>query len=64
MKGLSITNTHVKYESSTTHQSKVTTNDKVFEKQVKLQGQRSRSWYQKKGLPIRSTHVKYESPSI
>jgi hypothetical protein len=32
MKDLTIRNTHVKYESLTTHQSKVTTNDKVFKK--------------------------------
>jgi hypothetical protein len=41
MKGLARRNTHVKYESSTTHQSKVMTKVKVFEKKVKLQGQRS-----------------------
>jgi hypothetical protein len=32
---------HVKYESPTTYQSKVMTKVKVFEKKVKLQGQRS-----------------------
>jgi hypothetical protein len=41
MKGLARRNTHVKYESSTTHQSKVMTKVKVFEKKVKLQSQRS-----------------------
>jgi hypothetical protein len=41
MKGLARKNTHVKYESSTTHQSKVMTKVKVFKKKVKLQGQRS-----------------------
>jgi hypothetical protein len=40
MKGLARRNTHVKYESPTTYQSKVMTKVKVFEK-VKLQGQRS-----------------------
>jgi hypothetical protein len=40
MKGLARRNTHVKYESSTTHRSKVITKVKVFEKNVKLQGQR------------------------
>jgi hypothetical protein len=41
MKDLANRNTHVKYENSTTHQSKVMTKIKVFEKKVKLQGQRS-----------------------
>jgi hypothetical protein len=41
MKGLARKNTHVKYESSTTYQSKVMTKVKVFKKKVKLQGQRS-----------------------
>jgi hypothetical protein len=40
MKGLARRNTHVKYESSTKHQSKVMTKVIVFEKEVKLQGQR------------------------
>jgi hypothetical protein len=40
MKGLSRRNTHVKYESPTTYQSKVMTKVKVLEKKVKLQGQR------------------------
>jgi hypothetical protein len=39
MKGLARRNTHVKYESTTTYQSKVMTKVKVFEK-VKLQAQR------------------------
>jgi hypothetical protein len=41
MKGLARRNTHVKYESPTTYQSKVMTKGKVFEKEIKLQGQRS-----------------------
>jgi hypothetical protein len=41
MKGLARRNTYVKYESSTTHQSKVMTKVKVFEKKIKLQSQRS-----------------------
>jgi hypothetical protein len=41
MKGLARRNTHVKYESPTNYQSKVMTKVKVFEKKVKLQGQRS-----------------------
>jgi hypothetical protein len=41
MKGPARTNMHVKYESPTTYQSKVMTNVKVFEKKVKLQGQKS-----------------------
>jgi hypothetical protein len=41
MKRLARRNTHVKYESPTTYQSKVLTKVKVFEKKVKLQGQRS-----------------------
>jgi hypothetical protein len=40
MKGLARRNTHVKYESPTTFQSKVMTKVKVFKK-VKLQGQTS-----------------------
>jgi hypothetical protein len=40
MKGLARRNTHVKYESPTTYQSKVMTKFKVLEKKVKLQGQR------------------------
>jgi hypothetical protein len=40
MKGLTIKNTHEKYESPSTYQSKVTTKVNVFEKLVKLQGQR------------------------
>jgi hypothetical protein len=39
IKGLARRNTHVKYESPSTYQSKVMTKVKVFEK-VKLQGQR------------------------
>jgi hypothetical protein len=39
MKGLAIRNTHVKYGSFSTFQSKVMTKVKVFEK-VKLQGQK------------------------
>jgi hypothetical protein len=40
MKGLAIRNTHVKYESPSTYQSKVTSKVKVFKKKVKLKGQR------------------------
>ena len=53
----------MKYESSTTHQSNVMTKVKVFEKKIKLQGQRledpghSRSW------SIRNIHAKFESPT-
>jgi DNA-binding sugar fermentation-stimulating protein len=39
MKGLVWRNTHVKYKSPTTYQSKVITKVKVFLKKVKLQGQ-------------------------
>jgi hypothetical protein len=42
MKGLARRNTNVKYESSSTLQPKVMTKVKVFEKKVKLQGQRSK----------------------
>jgi hypothetical protein len=64
MKGLARRNTHMKYESSTTHPSKVMTKVKVFEK-VKLQGQTSQgqSWYKMKGHARRNTHVKYKSTS-
>jgi hypothetical protein len=41
MKGLTIRNTQVKYESPTSYQSRVMTKVKVFEKYVKLQGQSS-----------------------
>jgi hypothetical protein len=40
MKGLARRNTHMKYESPATYQSKVIIKVKVFEKKVKLQGQR------------------------
>jgi hypothetical protein len=40
MKGLARRNTHVKYESPTTYQSKVMTKVNVLEKKAKLQGQR------------------------
>ena len=36
MKGRARRNTHVKYESSTTHRSKVITKVKVFEKKIKI----------------------------
>jgi hypothetical protein len=41
MKGLARRNTHIRYESSTTHPSNVMTKVKVFKKKVKLQGQKS-----------------------
>jgi hypothetical protein len=43
MKGLARRNTHVKYESPTTYQSKVMTKVTYLEKKAKLQGQRSES---------------------
>jgi hypothetical protein len=43
MKGFDIRNTHVKYESPSTYQSKVKSKVKVFEKKVTLQGQSSES---------------------
>jgi hypothetical protein len=54
MKGLAIRNTHVKYESRSTYQSKVMSKVKNFEKKVTIQDQRLRSWYmyQMKGLAI------------
>jgi hypothetical protein len=39
MKGLAIRNTHIKYESPGTYQSKVMSKVKVFWKKVKLKGQ-------------------------
>jgi hypothetical protein len=66
MKGLAIRNTHVKYESCTTYQSKVMTKVKVFEKKVKLLRSKirgSKSWYQIKGLTRRNTHVIYKIPT-
>jgi hypothetical protein len=45
-KGLVIRNTHIKYESPITCQSKDMANVKVFEKWVKLQGQGQNFWYQ------------------
>jgi hypothetical protein len=59
MKAFAIRNTHVKYESPSTYQSKLMSKVKVLEK-VKLQGQR----YEMKGVAIRNTHVKHESSSI
>ena len=38
-KGLITGNTHVKYQSSSNHSSKVISNVKVLKKMVKLQGQ-------------------------
>jgi hypothetical protein len=43
MKGLARRNTHVKYKSPTTYQSKAMIKGKVLEKKVKLQGQRSKN---------------------
>jgi hypothetical protein len=66
MKCLARKNTHVKYESPTTNQSKVMTNIKILEKKVNLQGQRSEGQghdIKMKSLARRNTHVKYESPS-
>jgi hypothetical protein len=40
MKGLTRRNTHVRYESPTTYQSKFMTKVKAFENKVSLQGQR------------------------
>ena len=54
MKGLTIRNTHAKYEIPSTYQSKVITKVKDFEKYVKLKGQRLKAMvpneksYQKK----------------
>jgi hypothetical protein len=42
MKGLARKNTHLKYESPSTYQSKVMTKFKVFKKKVKLLGQDQR----------------------
>jgi hypothetical protein len=42
IKGIARRNTHVKYESLSTNQSKVMTQVKVFEKNVKLKGQRAK----------------------
>jgi hypothetical protein len=47
MKSLARRNTHVKYESPRTYQSKVMTKVNVLEK-VKVK--RSRSWYQMKSI--------------
>jgi hypothetical protein len=41
MKGLDRRNTHMKYESPSTYQSKVMTKVNVLEKKAKLQGQKS-----------------------
>jgi hypothetical protein len=61
MKDLVGRNTHVKYESPSTYQSKVMTKVKVLEKKVK--GQRVKVIVSMKGLAQRNTHVKYESPT-
>jgi hypothetical protein len=65
MEGLARWNTHVKYESPSTYHSKVMTKVKVFEKKVKLHGQRSQGQgrgIKRKVLP-EGIHVKYENPS-
>jgi hypothetical protein len=59
MKGLARRNTHVKYESPSTNQSKVMTKVKVLEKKVKLQGTKLEG----QGLARRNTNVKYKNPS-
>jgi hypothetical protein len=57
----------VKYESPTTNQSNVMTKVEVFEKYVKLQGQRTEGQghdrYQMKGSTIGNTHFRYGSPT-
>ena len=68
IKGLIIRNTHLKYQSSSTHCSKVISKVKNFERQVKLQGQghmQKKMWqiYTQKGLATGNTHVKYQSSS-
>ena len=63
MKGLARRNTHVKYETPCTYQSKGMTKVKVFEIRSNSKFKGSRSLYHMKGLTIRNTHVKYESPS-
>jgi hypothetical protein len=65
MKGLARRNTHVKYESPTTYQSKVITKVKNVGKEGQTPSSTirgSRSWNQNVGLDRRNTHVKYESP--
>ena len=66
VKGLVISNTHVKYESPTSHGIQVMANFKVFSKVGQSSMSRSQGqklWYHVKGLVIRNTHVKYESPT-
>ena len=60
MKGLITRNLHVKYESPTTYGSRDIAKVKVFEKQVKFQGQGHK--VKSQGLITRNLHVKYENP--
>ena len=60
-KVLSLGKTHLKYQSSSTHCSKVTSKDNVFKTKVKDTG--SKCWHPRKGLITRNTHVQYESSS-
>ena len=53
-------NVHIKYERSIYSGSNIMVKVKIFEKQVKLQGQILR--YQMKGLVTRNAHLKYENP--
>ena len=56
----------MKYQSSSTHCSKVKSKVKVFKKWVKLQGQGhkvKKLWYLRKGIITRNT-TKFQSSSI
>ena len=61
LKGFITRNTHVKYQCSSTHCSRVISNVKVFKKWVKLQGQGHR--VKNNGTQEKNTHVKYQSSS-
>jgi hypothetical protein len=64
MKGLAIWNTHVKYESPSAYQWSIMSKVKVFEKNIKLKGQKVKIMAWNKGLAIRNTYVKHESSGI
>jgi hypothetical protein len=54
---------YLKYQSSSTYDSKDIAHVKVFQNWVKVQDQGQKSWYQKKGLFIMHLYLKYQSSS-
>ena len=64
-KDLIIRDIHVKYQSSSTHYSKVISKNKFIKKghTLRSRSQGKKLWYQRIGLITRNTHVKYQSSS-